>query len=224
MNVRFTLPPAIVILLFQNRNKERRYHMERIILASASPRRRELLAKAGVRFSVLPAEGEEHTDAAEPAQVVEALSASKARETAGRLQGKDPVLVIGADTVVAMDGQILGKPRDEEDAVRMLELLQGRSHHVFTGVTFLYREKEGEELKLHTFHVSTEVCFYPVSRERILDYVKTGEPLDKAGAYGIQGLWGVYVREIHGDYNNVVGLPVARTFFEADRLGISLRG
>ena len=127
----------------------------------------------------------------------------------------------GADTVVACDGKILGKPESEEDALKMLTLLQGRTHQVYTGVTILYGGRG--ERKRKTFHECTDVTCYPVSREEILEYIRTGEPMDKAGAYGIQGLWGIYVQKICGDYNNVVGLPAARLIHEAKKLGIDLR-
>ena len=125
---------------------------------------------------------------------------------AGRVEGD--ALVIGADTVVALDGEILGKPGDEQDAVSMLEALQGRTHQVYTGVALV--KKEGDEQRLHVFYERTEVTMYPMSRQEILDYVATGEPMDKAGAYGIQGLGGLLVEGIRGDYYNVMGLPVCR--------------
>ena len=134
---------------------------------------------------------------------------------------KDDVTVIGADTIVTLDGKILGKPSSQEDAVKMLSMLRGRSHQVFTGVTVMSRE--GENVQTLTFHESSQVSFYPMSDREIQDYVHSGEPMDKAGAYGIQGKGAVFVREIQGDYNNVVGLPVARLYQEMKTMGIQIR-
>ena len=174
----------------------------RIILASQSPRRRELLAQMGLsRFVVRPALGEELADPSlPPAGLVEALSRRKAEEVAARSDPGD--LVIAADTVVAIDGQILGKPRDEAHAREMLTLLSGREHVVYTGVTVC---REGELL---TRHEATRVRFRPLSPGEIDAYTASGEPMDKAGAYGIQGLGALLVEGITGDYFNVVGLPV----------------
>lgn len=191
--------------------------MKNIILASASPRRRELLERAGIPFTVYPGQGEEEITVSDPAEVVEELSEQKAREVFLKTRGES--LVIGADTVVAAKGQILGKPKDREAARQMLRSIQGGSHEVYTGVTILDRE-EGKELQ-KTFHVMTEVVFYPMSEEEIQRYVDTKEPMDKAGAYGIQGKAGIFVKEIHGDYNNVVGLPVARLYQELKEMGIN---
>lgn len=123
----------------------------------------------------------------------------------------DP-LVMGADTVVACDGKILGKPADAEAAAAMLTMLQGRGHEVYTGVTILY--EENGERKTLTFHEKTTVHFYPMTDAQIREYVATGDPMDKAGSYGIQGFCARYIRGIEGDYNNVVGLPVGRVYQE----------
>lgn len=194
--------------------------MRKIILASASPRRREILAGAGIHFEIITSGAEEKSIKTDPAELVEELSYIKASGTDTLVKDSDSV-VIGADTVVACDGKILGKPESEEDALKMLTLLQGRTHQVYTGVTILYGGRD--ERKRKTFHECTDVTCYPVSREEILEYIRTGEPMDKAGAYGIQGLWGIYVQKICGDYNNVVGLPAARLIHEAKKLGIDLR-
>lgn len=191
--------------------------MKNIILASASPRRRELLERAGISFNVCPSQGEEQITVSDPAEVVEELSEQKAREVFLKTEGD--ILVIGADTVVAVNGKILGKPKDQEEARQMLRSIQGGSHEVYTGVTLLDRE-EGQE-RQRTFHVMTKVVFYPMSEEEIQRYVDTKEPLDKAGAYGIQGKAGIFVKEIRGDYNNVVGLPVARLYQELKEMGIN---
>ena len=135
---------------------------------------------------------------------------------------EEKTLVIGSDTVVVFQNRILGKPADErEDAVHTLrKKLQDNTHQVYTGVTVL-EKKQGQWIE-HTFYEKTDVEFYPVSENEIKAYVSTGEPMDKAGSYGIQGRWGIYVKGICGDYNNVVGLPVARLFHEMKKLGISL--
>lgn len=193
--------------------------MKNIILASASPRRRELLDTVGIPFSVCPSQGEEKIRVSSPAEIVEELSEQKAREVFLKTSGE--VLVIGADTVVAAKGNVLGKPKDRKEAIQMLKKLQGASHEVYTGVTMLSRDDHGEQQK--TFHVMTAVEFYPMSEEEIESYVDTGEPMDKAGAYGIQGKAGIFVKEIRGDYNNVVGLPVARLYQELKQMGMNPR-
>ena len=197
--------------------------MEKIVLASGSPRRKELLAKTGLKFSVVVSGGEEKAETSDPAETVEKLSLDKTSAVADLLQAeKEPQLIIGADTVVACDGEILGKPSDKEDAFRMLWKLQGHTHQVYTGVTLLLKKKD--TWQAHTFSEKTDVQFYPVSREELLAYIETGEPMDKAGSYGIQGGFGIYVKGICGDYNNVVGLPVGRLVYELKKLGIDIRG
>ena len=203
----------------------------RIVLASASPRRRELLGQIGLKFETAASNVPEQTSAREPWRMVEELSEQKAEavfqlleEDQGGAQGGRPdpaaahdrkeVLVVGADTVVSADGSILGKPADREDAARMLAMLSGRSHEVFTGVTLIYRDPSGR-IQRKRFHERTEVSFYPMSQAEIACYVSTGDCMDKAGGYGIQGFCARYIREIRGDYNNVVGLPVGRLYQEA---------
>ncbi len=181
----------------------------KFILASASPRRRELLEQVGAEFEVIPAQGEEKITSNKPQDAVLELSARKAREVAGRLQEADAV-VLGADTVVAFGGNILGKPLDEADAARILSLLSGNTHSVYTGVTVIVLQ--GGERKEYSFYEETEVTMYPMTEQQISSYIRTGEPMDKAGAYGIQGKGAVFVEKIQGDYNNVVGLPVAKIF------------
>ena len=187
---------------------------DRIILASASPRRRELLKQIGLSFEVMPSKKEEKADADEPAGLVEALSLQKAQDV-WEQAGDAEALVIGADTVVCCDGRVLGKPKDEEDACRMLSMLQGRKHQVYTGVTLCF----GQERL--TFSECTQVEFYPMSKEDIRFYVSTKEPMDKAGAYGIQGLGARWVKGVEGDYNNVVGLPVGRLYQEMAAGGLT---
>lgn len=182
---------------------------EKFILASASPRRRELLEQVGAEFEIIPAEGEEAITSSQPQEVVLQLSAQKAAEVADKLQEEDAV-ILGADTVVVYEGQILGKPRDEEDAMRMLSMLCGNTHSVYTGVT-LIRLQDGKS-EICSFYEETKVTMYPMTEQQIISYIRTGEPMDKAGAYGIQGRGALLVEKINGDYNNVVGLPVAKVF------------
>ncbi len=197
--------------------------MSKIILASASPRRKELLAKAEISFTVIPAAGEEKRTSEDPGEAVQQLARDKAEWVAQSMaECEEGTLVIGSDTIVVFENRILGKPKDRRDAAETLEKLQGNTHQVYTGVSVLER-KAGKWVE-HTFFESTDVTFYPVSREEIQDYIATGEPMDKAGSYGIQGLFGIYVKGICGDYNNVVGLPVARLFHEMKKSGINLRG
>lgn len=185
----------------------------KIILASASPRRRELLQQIGLPFEVCVTDAKEETFSSNPAEVVEQLSLRKAQAAASRRGAEsaegEPELIIGADTIVACDGRILGKPGDKEEAVCMLKMLQGRKHQVYTGVTLLFR---GEEENKIVFHEASTVEFYPMTEREIREYVDTGEPMDKAGAYGIQGICARYIRGIEGDYNNIVGLPVGKLY------------
>ena len=238
----------------------------RLVLASASPRRRELLSQIGLEFTVMPSTNEEHAKATEAGALVQERSRQKAEDIWEQLsggqgqnpdanqkqlsgadqeqisdanQGQNPdanqrqisdanqkqisgemrepnlngkrqpeLLVIGADTVVCCEGKILGKPHSREAAAEMLTALQGRSHEVYTGVT-LYSQSEAV-----TFFECTQVEFYPMTEAEISDYIDSKEPMDKAGAYGIQGLGARFVKGIRGDYNNVVGLPVGRLYQE----------
>jgi len=190
-----------------------------IILASGSPRRKELLEREGIRFDIIPAAGDEVIRGNNPAEIVRNLSRQKALEVAGRLEnadGPEDFIVLGADTVVSYDGKILGKPASPDEAAVMLNMLNGEIHQVYTGVTILCVQNGKKTEKV--FHECTDVEFRQVSEKTILDYIATGEPMDKAGAYAIQGGWGPHVREIHGDYDNVVGLPVKRVLKELEDL------
>lgn len=225
----------------------------KIILASASPRRQELLRQVGLSPEVIPSHVDESGVGGTPEQMVMELSRRKAEDVAAEARKRMPAanhspapdaavaaekqngrmpaaagqsileqspeacametppenvpsVVIGADTVVAADGRILGKPKNREEAASMIRLLAGRTHHVYTGVTVI-SISSGEQI---TFSECTEVEVYPMTEKQIERYVATGEPMDKAGAYGIQGYFAAYVKGIRGDYNNVVGLPVAR--------------
>ena len=211
----------------------------RLVLASASPRRRELLSQIGLEFTVMPSTKEENAKATEAGALVQELSRQKAVDIWEQLsggQGQNPdtdqeqiseetqepnlngkrqpeLLVIGADTVVCCEGKILGKPHSREAAAEMLTALQGRSHEVYTGVT-LYSQSETV-----TFFECTQVEFYPMTEVEISEYIDSKEPMDKAGAYGIQGLGARFVKGIRGDYNNVVGLPVGRLYQELKSRG-----
>ncbi len=174
-----------------------------MILASQSPRRRELLGQMGFSFTVRPAKGEElpHPELT-PAQLVEELARQKALEVSAEAASDD--VVVAADTVVAIDGVVLGKPRDKAHAAEMLSALSGREHTVYTGVAV----KRGETLLVE--HEATQVRFRPLTQREIDLYIQTGEPMDKAGSYGIQGYGALLVEGIRGDYFNVVGLPICR--------------
>ncbi len=195
--------------------------MVRFVLGSGSPRRKELLEQLGLEFELSPAHGEEIITKTLPADIVEELSRQKADEVADRYASaykNDTCVIIGADTIVAFGTEIMGKPRDEEDAVRMLTQLAGNTHQVYTGVT-LVTIKDGER-SVRTFHEKTDVQMYPMTGTQVRAYVATGEPMDKAGAYAIQGKCAAYIRGINGEYNNVVGLPVARLMQELLSLGL----
>ena len=185
-----------------------------LILASASPRRRELMGYFGLPFSIVPAAGPETPPAgADAAHTAEALALAKAREVAGTHPG---AVVIGADTVVEIDGAILGKPRDEADAKRMLRLLSGREHRVYTGLAVICGDKT------ESCAECTRVWFRPMTEAEIDDYIATGEPMDKAGAYGYQGRAGLFVERIEGDYYNVVGLPLCLLGTMLSKAGVEL--
>lgn len=177
--------------------------MKDIILASASPRRKELLEKAGITFDTVTADFDEALpENILPCDAVMLLANGKAAAVAESYNDK---IVIGSDTVVAYNGEILGKPKNHEDAKRMLQLLSGKTHSVFTGVCIICGDKKD------AFYTETKVTFYDLSQQEIAEYVSTNEPMDKAGAYGIQGKGCLLVKKIEGDYFTVVGLPVAQT-------------
>lgn len=184
-----------------------------LILASGSPRRRQLLEQLGLTFTVRSSDVDESVSPGlTPAQVVESLSARKGEAVAQLSQPGD--LILSADTVVALEGAILGKPRSREEAAAMLSALSGRTHQVYTGVTLL---QDGRRL---TGHEVTAVTFRPLSPEEIAAYVSTGEPMDKAGAYGIQGLGALLAERLEGDYFNVMGLPLCRLGQMLSRFGV----
>ena len=180
----------------------------RVILASKSPRRREILSMLGVKFDVLSADADEHSDITDPAQLVRELSLRKGRAVRELLKAEGAwdmeTLMIASDTVVAANGEILGKPQDNADAARMLRLLSGSAHHVVSGVALLTGDREITDAE------KTAVRFTTMSEKDIKWYVKSGEPADKAGAYAVQGLASLFIEGLDGDYFNVVGLPVHR--------------
>lgn len=189
--------------------------MTKFVLASGSPRRKELMEQVGLCFEISPAHGEEIITRQMPSEIVEELSCAKACEVAERykdINKNDTIVIIGADTIVAHGNEIMGKPKNEDDAVRMIKTLQGDTHQVYTGVTLIVMEN-GKSRTI-TFSEKTDVTMYPMTEEQIRAYAATGEPNDKAGAYAIQGKCAAYIKGICGDYNNVVGLPVARLMQE----------
>ncbi len=203
-----------------------------LILASASPRRRELLSQAGLSFEVITADCDESVqEGLSPEETVRELSFRKAEAVIDRL---DPDLlrdcvILGADTLVCLPEslssetsptgkeRILGKPKDEKEAFRYLQMLQGNTHSVVTGVTLL-RIRSGKETVRKTFHERSDVMVFPMSEEEIREYISTGEPMDKAGAYGIQGCFARYIEGVKGSYTNIVGLPLGRTWQELKTL------
>ncbi len=205
---------------------------QQLILASASPRRREILAQAGIPFTVQVANFDEEKIRKELAQnnkkienidfsehYVKALTLGKASAVLAENVDIFRIVVLGADTVVVHRGEILNKPVDLADARGMLLRLQGDVHTVYTGVALCYRREDSDNsLIFSNFAVRTEVVFYPMNQEEIEEYLNCGEYMDKAGAYAIQGKMAAYIKEIHGDYYNVVGLPLSAIVQELKRL------
>ena len=193
----------------------------RIILASGSPRRAEILRNIGVNFEICPTDTDETVEPGiPPSQLVCELAFRKANAVAAQLPENDPdTFIIAADTIVVRNGKVLGKPKDEDDAYRMLKTLSGSVHSVYTGFSLFQKDF------YFTDHAVTDVEFMQLSDDLIYRYIKTGEPMDKAGAYGIQGKGSAVIRSIRGDYFNVMGLPIsalvltARTQFDIDLLG-----
>lgn len=204
--------------------------MDSIILASASPRRRELLSQIGIEYEVIPSKKEEVVTSVVPSEIVMELAKQKAEDIVMQID-RPGKLVLGADTIVAIDGEVMGKPVDEADAYSMISKLQNNTHQVYTGVSISWLKEDGS-VSSHVFYEETLVCVYSMTEEEIRHYIKmkttsnnakvskwdeTSVPYeceDKAGAYGIQGPFAAYIRGIRGDYNNVVGLPVGRVYQE----------
>lgn len=181
-----------------------------IVLASASPRRKEILQQVGISFEVCASDADETVDGTQADNIVMELSARKA-QAARECYGASDKIFLGADTVVACEGKILGKPADEQDAYAMLQMLQGNRHEVYTGVTLLDGKRQV------TFFEVTHVQIRSMTDRQIQQYIASKEPMDKAGAYGIQGAFAAYIEGIQGDYYNVVGLPIARVCQELEQ-------
>ncbi len=200
----------------------------KIILASGSPRRRELLDQIGANYEVRPSKADETITGTIPEEIVKELALRKGREVAAHYN--EEVVVLSADTVVASEGKILGKPKDDEEAKEMIGKLQGKSHEVYTGVAIIIKsQKDGEQSKdllekEQVFAVETKVKVAVMSKEEIEQYIRTGEHKDKAGAYAIQGKFAPYIEGIEGDYYNVVGFPISKICGELKKEGIALVG
>lgn len=188
----------------------------KLILASQSPRRRELLSQIGLEYEVCPKMTEERITKEEPSDAVQELAEQKALATA---EVYEEGIILGADTIVVLNGRSMGKPADEAEAVRMLGALQGKTHSVFTGVSLLVK-KDGKIEKKISFAEETKVTMYSMKEDEICWYVLTKDGMDKAGAYGIQGKCARFIAGIEGDYNTVVGLPAARIYQELRREGL----
>lgn len=197
--------------------------MYKIILASGSPRRKEILEQVGVKFTVCISDKEEIITKLQPEEIVIELAAMKAMDVAKQTKGM--TIIIGADTMVAMDGQVMGKPKDEEDAKNMLRNLQGKKHQVYTGISVLIKQSE-EILELDNktinFVEATDVWVNSMTDEQIASYVSSGEPCDKAGAYGIQGKFAINIGKIEGDYYNIVGFPISKLYAVLLKEGIDI--
>lgn len=190
-----------------------------IVLASGSPRRKELLELIGVEFKIITSNKEEIITSTNPEEVVKELSMMKAEDVAESVTG--PAIILGADTVVAHGGRILGKPKDKEDAFRMIRSFAGDDHYVYTGVCIIRKEADGSVKKI-SFAEGTKVTVYPMTDKEIERYVASNEPMDKAGAYAIQGLFAPYIKGIEGDYYNIVGFPIAGIYQRLKAEGINL--
>lgn len=192
-----------------------------MILASASPRRFELMTQAGFTFRVVPSSLEETIISETPDKIVEDLALQKANDVYQTIKkdynGED-FIVIGADTIVCYNGEILGKPEDEQEAFDMLKLLSDRTHQVYTGVAILYRCEGAKQT--YFFNEKTDVTFCAVNDYELKDYISSRDGMDKAGSYGIQGPFAKHVKGIQGDYYNVVGLPISRLYQELKKLNI----
>ncbi|NLL02948.1 MAG: septum formation inhibitor Maf [Clostridiales bacterium] len=186
----------------------------KLVLASASPRRCEILKNAGYKFDVCPAQIDETIGKTSPSEAVCTLSKNKAKAVFESLENKENVAVLGSDTIVVLDGKILGKPKNEAEAVSMLTCLSGKKHKVYTGVCVVTKSQT------RSFFDCTTVEFYSLSDTLIKAYVKTGEPMDKAGAYGIQGKGSMLVKSINGDFFSVMGLPIAKTAKALKEVGV----
>ena len=189
---------------------------KRIILASASPRRKEIMAMAGYEFEVQVSHKEEVYEATEPGEIVKELALLKAKDVASMNEAKS-LIVIGADTVVAHNGKILGKPQSEQDAFDMIKGYQGDKHQVYTGVAILDYDEDGNE-RVVNHAVKTDVYVNAMTDEEVWNYIHSDNVMDKAGAYGIQSGFAIHIEKIEGDYFNVVGLPISYVYEELKKL------
>jgi septum formation protein len=200
--------------------------MYRIILASESPRRKEIMETMGITYETMASNVEEVVAETDPAAMVQALAALKTNHIAAKLEQAEAIsedrIIIGADTMVFYEEHALGKPKDEADAVRILQMLSNHTHEVYTGVSIIIKNKNGNNRSL-SFAACTKVTVQPLTLEQIKDYVASGEPMDKAGAYAIQGRFGIYIKEINGDYYNVVGFPIAKIYETLLNCGIDIK-
>ena len=208
------------------------YRMMKIYLASASPRRREIMEKIGIDAEIRVSGADEDTGLDDPVLLVEELSTRKAVSVADEIDADETAdtsqgyCVIGADTVVSIDGRILGKPADEDDARSMLRMLSGRMHQVYTGVSLVISRPEadrgegGADCEVIVFHEKTDVEFCEMTDDEIDAYIATGDPMDKAGAYGVQSYAAPFVSAIYGDYYNAMGLPASRLYHELKAHGV----
>ena len=187
--------------------RKRNIVMERIILASASPRRKELMEMAGYEFEIRVSHKEEIYKSTVPTEIVKELSLLKAEDIAEQVEKRN-LIVIGADTVVAHDGKILGKPQTKDDAFQMILSFQGQKHQVYTGVTILKFDSEGKKEVINEA-IKTDVYVNSMTEKEIWDYINSDNVLDKAGSYGIQSGFSIHIEKIEGDYFNVVGLPIS---------------
>lgn len=197
-----------------------------IILASESPRRKEILDTMGISYIVLTESVEEITRETQPEQKVQALAKLKSEAVRNKLTRQqsyhNEYIIIGADTMVFYKEHALGKPKSKEDAARMLRMLSGQVHQVITGVSILIHHQDGQEESI-SLAVATKVIVRTLSEQQISEYIETGEPMDKAGAYAIQGKFGIHVQEIIGDYYNIVGFPIARIYEALLQKGIDIK-
>lgn len=200
--------------------------MYQIVLASESPRRKEIMETMGIPYTVIPSNVKEEVEEIVPDKMVQALARLKTEAIKTRARKQIPeendLIILGADTMVFYQEHALGKPKDEADAARMLRMLSGEVHEVCTGVSIHILRHQGVE-ESFTFAVSTKVVVNPLTKEQIMDYIATGEPMDKAGAYAIQGKFGIFIKEIDGDYYNIVGFPIAEIYASLLRHGIDLK-
>ena len=189
--------------------------IKNVVLASASPRRKELLLQIGIQPEIVVSHVVERVTSSVPSEVVMELASQKAADVAaGRKAGET---VIGSDTVVAIDGKILGKPKTHEEAREMIGMLSGRVHQVYPGVCVILKGEDGNDCS-RVFFDKTDVEVYPLTEEEIFQYAMSEEPMDKAGAYGVQGFFARYIKGLKGSYANVMGLPVSRLYQELKEL------